>query len=229
MGKGKGGGLSFASSDVAAFHRREEEPKESEPPRQAQGWLFSGRRVRTQGLVYNAELNGVKGTLVEETEPGVWAVLLDDGHGEKRLRAQNLTTLSGAAPGEIQMDKATGAPTTADAKVAKKMATSTISITGSRDTQSVEPQPDLLCIAGTWDDWMPQDMQWDAQHQCHTFKVALSGTSEKKFGVNRGKAGTKKWAVRPKQWSMGRVAGCFLIKVFMRNRLVDNVEWEKLA
>lgn len=70
-------------------------------------------------------------------------------------------------------------------------------------------------------------MQWDAERHCHTCKLHLSG--ETKFGVNRGKAGTKKWAARPKQWSMGNVAGSYLINVFLKNRLVDKVEWEQLA
>merc|ERR1719401_1837643 len=88
-----------------------------------------------------------------------------------------------------------------------RMAHSTISIT--EKTLRAEPCSDseLLCVAGTWDDWMPIDMVWDEAQQCHRCEVDLRSTAETKFGVNRGKAGTKKWNVRPKQWSMGKVSG----------------------
>lgn len=197
-GKGKGGGLSFESS----LNGRPEvdSQKASEPLMQSRDRLSPGRRVRTQGLVLNAELNGVKGTLVEEAEPGVWHVLLDGGLGEKLLKVRNFTTDS-------------------KPQIAKKNAAS---------STSIREDPDELCIAGTWGDWMPQDMQWNAEQQCHTCQVSVSGAPDTKFGVNRGKAGTKKWAARPKQWSMGNVVGSYQIKVFMKSHMVDRVEWDKL-
>jgi len=232
-GKGKGGGLSFAESHVEPSYpsnEKTDQQQASQPSKQSGSWLFPGRRVRTHGLVLNAELNDMKGTLVEEAEPGVWHVLLE-GHGEKLLKAHNLVTLSGAPVLESEEKRVVETPSvlkpSLDVKpwIPKKVSPPSISI--SRD-QATSP-PELICIAGTWDDWMPQDMEWNAVQSCYTCKVQLPGTSDAKFGVNRGKAGTKKWAVRPKQWNMGNVVGFYQINVFMKNRQVDKVEWKASA
>merc|ERR1711972_352073 len=192
-----------------------------------------GRRVRTHGLVIHAELNGVLGTLIEEVEPGKWHVKLDDGLGEHVMKLQNLLTLSGIplASNDTKADQTVPKvlkPQVSDVKpsVEKRMANSSISITEKNDGLSA---PDLLCIAGTWDDWLPADMHWDEKQGCHIYEVALDGTSDAKFGVNRGKAGTKKWNVRPKQWSMGKSFGKHQIRVFSKNRAIQKVEWEKVV
>lgn len=54
-----------------------------------------GRRVRLHGLAKNSEMNGKKGTLLQETEDGNWVVRLDADLGDKVVKLDNLMTLSG--------------------------------------------------------------------------------------------------------------------------------------
>jgi len=56
---------------------------------------YTGRRVRLHRLEKVPEMNGNKGTLVEELQDGNWIVRLDGGLGEKILKVDNLMTLSG--------------------------------------------------------------------------------------------------------------------------------------
>merc|ERR1711972_910927 len=236
-GKAKGGGLSLYNTEAPVeFHSDPSEEKGIHTRTSNNGWLFSGRRVRTHGLVIHAELNGVLGTLIEEVETGKWHVKLDDGHGEHVMRLQNLLTLSGIplASSDPKADQTVPTilkPQVSDVKpsVEKRMASSSISITEKNNSPDGPSVPDLLCIAGTWDDWMPKDMHWDEKQGCHVYEVVLDGISDAKFGVNRGKAGTKKWNVRPKQWNLGKSPGKHQIRVFSQNRAIQKVEWEKVV
>jgi hypothetical protein len=56
---------------------------------------YAGRRVRLHRLQKAPEMNGKKGTLIEEKEDGHWIVRLDGGLGDKILKDSNLMTLSG--------------------------------------------------------------------------------------------------------------------------------------
>jgi hypothetical protein len=94
--KGKGGG-SFDSSSLN-FHRARDNAKEvsgmeADGHSADKSWLFPGRRVRLQGLQLHAEMNGLKGTLVEEVHSGVWHVQLDDGSGEKLIKVGNMVQI----------------------------------------------------------------------------------------------------------------------------------------
>merc|ERR1711862_223399 len=143
--------------------------------------------------------------------------------GEHAIKLKNLMTLSGVPLASsdvknVQKVAATLKPQTesVSAEIASQMANSLISITGKAAPTDDSFVPDLLCIAGTWDDWMPKDMYWDQRQECHIYEVQLAGTAETKFGVNRGKAGTKRWNARPKTWCLGKVTGRYQIKVFTK-------------
>lgn len=101
--KGKGGGDSMAGeSDICwtsasaggSVWRRSERPG---PSARSRSGLFQGRRVQLQGLEANADMNGLRGTLVEEVGEGKWCVRMDGDLGDKVLKVKNISTLSGSA------------------------------------------------------------------------------------------------------------------------------------
>lgn len=94
--KGKGGGSSVY--DEGSFPEPlQPVAKSSKPSGQQSGKAaHEGRRVRLHRLEANSELNGTKGTLIEELEDGKWIVRVDGGIGDKILKASNLATLTGA-------------------------------------------------------------------------------------------------------------------------------------
>merc|ERR1740117_2154893 len=92
-GKGRGGGLTMDDPAEVLFHNTPLSRTSGEPKadgNKAHCWLSPGRRVRIHDLTTNAEMNDVKGTLVEETRAGVWHVSLDDHWGDKLLKVENL-------------------------------------------------------------------------------------------------------------------------------------------
>lgn len=202
--KGKGGGLTVASTEVD-FHSSQPSKKcddQPDEPRETEGdsWFFPGRRVRVCGLVASAEVNDVKGTLVEEVNPGTWHVRLDDGWGEKLLKEENMTQVHSSVVRPL--------PWTSS---------------GTTEAQTAGA-PEPMCIAGSWDAWLPHDMEWDGE--CYSFKAMLTGSSAAHFGVNRGVAGAKPWKSGSfKKWAMGQLKGCYQIKVFVKDRKVKDVRW----
>jgi len=214
-GFGKGGGVSFhqrASPGVETMKVVEGELQSSaaEDPgmRNDDGlWLFPGRRVRIHGLVIHADLNERKGTLIEEVGPGTWHVKLDDGHGEKLLKVQNMKTLAGVPLDVHSQDEKQGVPILQNPIEAKKPA----------DKNSFE-----FCLAGTWTGWEPQDMQWDPKQQCFFSIVHLNAAGG--FGISRGKAG-EKWKVQKQEWRIG-TRGHFQIRLFISDSgKVKKVDW----
>jgi len=203
-GKGKGGGLTMDESTDVCFHNT---PISKEKEGTAkESWLFPGRRVRIHGLSTHADWNDLKGTLVEEVKPRVWHVRLDDGMGEKLLKVENMTQVHSS--------------------VAKPQPAA--DITAVQATPDVLPTP--MCIAGNWNDWIPQDMQWDADGKCYTFNATLGLSGASYFGVNRGEAGVKPWKTGSfKKWCMGHVNGHYQIKVFVKDCKVSEVKWEPRA
>lgn len=195
---GKGGGLCLESSQPATLqHKRQTEQKDSQ-----ESWLFPGRRVRVHGLAVNSEMNGAKGTLIEELEPRIWHVRLDDDMGEKLLKVENM----------MQVHSSMVKPQP-QASASPKAALNT--------------SPTPMSIAGNWDSWMPHDMQWDNDSGCYTFTSELNGTAGTYFGINRGSAGSRPW--RPgsfKKWCVGQVSGSHKIKVFVKDGKVSDVKWE---
>jgi hypothetical protein len=102
LNKGKGGGLTMHASDLNFRNTKEanEFTVESDSKTTA-SWLFAGRRILVQGLELNPELNGTKGTLVEEVEKGVWHVIVD-GSGDKLLKEKNIAQIHTVAPVEAK-------------------------------------------------------------------------------------------------------------------------------
>jgi len=205
-GQGRGGGLTMDDPAEVLFHNTPLSRTSGEQKtggNKAHSWLSPGRRVRIHDLTTNAEMNGVKGTLVEETRAGVWHVSLDDQWGDKLLKVENLM--------QIHSSIAKQQPSAEAAK-----ATS-------------EGPPEKMCIAGNWNDWVPQDMQWDGDEKCHTFCTQMPGQAAY-FGVNRGEAGLKPWRSGSfKKWCMGVISGSQLIKVYIKDCKVSEVKWEQCA
>jgi len=201
--KGKGGGLTVASDEVD-FHSSRPSKHDDQLGEQCEtggdSWLFPGRRVRVCGLVASAEVNDVKGTLVEEVSPRTWHVRLDDGWGEKLLKVENMTQVHSSVVRPLP-------------------------VTSSATTEAhVAGAPEAMCIAGSWDAWLPHDMEWDGE--CYSFKAMLTGIPAAHFGVNRGVAGAKPWKSGSfKKWAMGQLKGCYQIKVFVKDRKVKDVKW----
>jgi hypothetical protein len=87
--KGKGGGITV-TSEVLPEQVAEAEKSTAPGKRPCEG-----RRVRLHGLVKSPEMNGKKGTLLEETKDGLWIVRLDGKSEDKLLKLDNMMTLSG--------------------------------------------------------------------------------------------------------------------------------------
>lgn len=170
-------------------------------------WLFEGRRVQIFGLERSPHMNNVKGTLIAEAEDGKWQVKLDGVDGDKLVRIQNLMTL-------------TGKPLTEFA--------------GSSDSTTQEPARPLeqYCIAGTWDDWFPHDMEWDASQLCFLFEVDVRAQAETSFAICRGLAGEKKWKTRlQNNWVIAkeRLRAQYQIRLFINaGGSVKKVDWMKM-
>merc|ERR1711924_262100 len=90
---GKGGG-DHVHTDLAE-PLQSQSPVESKSAEPSSSSAYVGRRVRLHKLLEKPEMNGKKGTLVEEMENGNWIVRLDGGLGDKILKGCNLMTLSG--------------------------------------------------------------------------------------------------------------------------------------
>jgi len=198
--KGKGGGLTFAGD--LNFHDLKTDEPEVDVEKTGISPFFPGRRIKIQGLQVQEDMNGTKGTLVEEVQAGVWHVRLDDDV-EKLLRTKNM----------VQIHTST---TVVEEKVAPKAS------------------HEQMCLAGTWDDWTPHNMQWDEQLQCHTMDVTLTSAADiATFAISRGQAGERKWKPtvlkNHKKWNMGAVNGCYKIKAFVVDSKIANVEWEPVA
>jgi hypothetical protein len=93
--KGKGGGTDIGSEGSFPEPLRPAEKCQTTVGKGA----YEGRRVRLHGLVKSPEMNGKKGTLLQETEDGHWIVRFDGNHEDKILKLENLMTLSGTLLG----------------------------------------------------------------------------------------------------------------------------------
>jgi len=170
-------------------------------------WLFEGRRVQICSLERSPHMNGVKGTLIAEVEPGKWQLKLDGDYEDKLVRIENLMTL-------------TGKPLT--------------DFSGSTDSGVQEPMRPMeqYCIAGTWDDWLPHDMQWDLSQLCFVFEIDVRANAQTLFAICRGKAGEKKWKTRGQNtWSIEREShrSRFQIRLFLSaGGSVKRVDWAKM-
>lgn len=170
-------------------------------------WLFEGRRVQIYGLERSPHMNNAKGTLIAEVEEGKWQVKLDGDDSDKLVRIQNLMTL-------------TGKPLTEYA--------------GGAEIGDQEPSRPLeqYCIAGTWDEWLPCDMDWDASQLCFFLEIDVRANIETSFAICRGKAGEKKWKTRGQNnWTIAkeRLRTRYQIRLFINaGGSVKKVDWVKM-
>jgi hypothetical protein len=214
--KGLGGGLSLDKESVNKARARilkekeAESPAENKPANNEGVWLYPGRRVRLYDLVNSAELNDTKGTLVEEVAAGTWHVLLDGG-ADRLVNVRNMKTLAGV-PLDVASDDIANEEKQETSQTAKEM-----------DTTAASGQASLAySLAGTWTDWNPEDMQWDATQECFTLDVRLRSSGG--FGITRGKAG-KKWKTQKQDWVI-QGDGKYQIRLFVNDSgRVKKVDW----
>lgn len=193
----------------ASSRERQGQPMQRLRPQNATktAWLFEGRRVQICSLERSTHMNGVKGTLIAEVEPGKWQLKLDGDYEDKLVRIENLMTL-------------TGKPLT--------------DFSGSADSGVQEPMRPMeqYCIAGSWDDWLPHDMQWDLSQLCFVFEIDVHANAQTLFAICRGKAGDKKWKTRGQNtWSIKREShrSYFQIRLFLSaGGSVKKVDWAKM-
>merc|ERR1719327_1532139 len=171
-------------------------------------WLFEGRRVQTYGLERSPHMNNIKGTLIAEVEEGRWQIRLDGDHGEKKVGIQNLMTLTGKPLLEYAGHPNAGEP------------------------GAVRPLEEY-CIAGTWDDWLPHDMDWDSSQLCFVYDMNATTNAETSFAICRGKAGSKKWKTRGQNtWIIQRdnMRDRYQIRLFINaGGSVKKVDWKKVV
>jgi|EP00427_Karlodinium_veneficum_P043035 hypothetical protein len=197
-GFGKGGGVTMDSSDLT--FRSAKVPKEdvalSESNAEA-SWLFAGRRIRIQDLELNPELNGTKGTLVEEVQKDLWHVAID-GYGEKLLKVKNIA----------QIHTSTAAVET---KVVSFRSQEQMCLAGNWDGwKSHDMHWDSEHHCSTLDVTL-------VGTSAATFAIQRGQAATLKWKPH----------LSPKKWSMGSIAGSFRIKVSIENSKIGHVEWER--
>mmetsp|Transcript_36049 Transcript_36049/g.67052 ORF Transcript_36049/g.67052 Transcript_36049/m.67052 type:complete len:609 (-) Transcript_36049:168-1994(-) len=70
-------------------------------------------------------------------------------------------------------------------------------------------------LAGTWCDWIPQDMVWDSEAKCHMLETEIEKCPAG-FDIARAKAGPTAWKKRIPQWQI-RQPGKYQIKLFCKD------------
>merc|ERR1712032_287578 len=142
-------------------------------PRARKSRFTEGTRVRLTDLEKNPAMNGRMGTLQEEEEQGKWRVTVDGILSDKLVGVQHLELLAMSPP--------------------------------ERKLQQAGPKPPakIYSIAGTWDDWVPHDMNWDWGRHCFVFRVELGQSGRETFQVRVGKAQDKKWKAKGQTFTVG--------------------------
>mmetsp|Transcript_22010 Transcript_22010/g.39970 ORF Transcript_22010/g.39970 Transcript_22010/m.39970 type:complete len:235 (-) Transcript_22010:50-754(-) len=87
-----------------------------------------------------------------------------------------------------------------------------------------------FCLAGTWCDWMPQDMRWDSETGCHLLDVEIDRAHcPAGFDVATGKAGARQWRSRKSQWTL-KESGKYQIQLFCKSGgRLDRVECKRMG
>merc|ERR1712039_149143 len=98
-----------------------------------------------------------------------------------------------------------------------------------RQRSSAESTPSLsYCIAGTWLDWTPQDMQWDPKERCFFANAHIEGRTQGGFGICRGKAGSK-WKSQREEWVI-RQEGDYKVRLYVKESGgIKKVDWIRRA
>merc|ERR1712032_446356 len=142
-------------------------------PRASKSRFTEGTRVRLTDLQKNPAMNGRTGTLQEEVEEGKWRVTVDGILSDKLVNVQHLELLA-LSPRERKLIPAVPKPPTK-----------------------------IYSIAGTWDDWVPHDMNWDWKRQCFVFRIELGRSGQETFQITLGKAQEEKWKTKGQTFTIG--------------------------
>jgi len=142
-------------------------------PRASKSRFTEGTRVRLTDLQKNPAMNGRTGTLQEEVEQGKWRVTVDGILSDKLVNVQHLELLA-LSPRERKVIAA-----------------------------GPKPPAKIYSIAGTWDDWVPHDMNWDWNRHCFVFRIELGRSGQETFQITVGKAQEKKWKTKGQTHTIG--------------------------
>lgn len=160
-----------------------------------------GKEVKLARLRAAPEFNGLKGTITDDLGGGKWLVKLDDGMVEGLI-----------SNGYVKPNKG-GGESTPDTK------------------KPIVPKDGTAeyTIAGTWDAYVPHDMEWVSDELCYKFyaQVSKKGAS---FYIVRGRAGEKKLKYKGKTWAIPGPgeSSWFEIKLTVKETgTVNKVEWVK--
>mmetsp|Transcript_100836 Transcript_100836/g.178922 ORF Transcript_100836/g.178922 Transcript_100836/m.178922 type:complete len:555 (+) Transcript_100836:38-1702(+) len=208
LGIGRGGGLTMEEDGQAPPEEKETEPVEIDPE------PFPGKRVLVHGLEKFPQMNGVKGSLVEESFDSLWRVRLDGYADDKLIKVDNLQTLSGvqlitAASNASNVISAPKPPAPAPAVKATKPAVSAAKPAANKNVE--------YALAGTWTEWMPQNMDWDDDKQCPSLTVNITRAERMMFSVARGRAGTRKLGNKMKRYVLGSQPGSYRVNLSLRD------------
>mmetsp|Transcript_80951 Transcript_80951/g.203693 ORF Transcript_80951/g.203693 Transcript_80951/m.203693 type:complete len:961 (-) Transcript_80951:54-2936(-) len=116
------------------------------------GPLSIGDRVEIHSVKARAEMNGLTGIIVAQQEDR-WQICLDDGAGDKLVKARNIRRLDGCAgPADASTPSAHAAP----------------SLPVTQQPQDPSPR---FCIVASCHSWEPREMEWDPDRRCCRFFV----------------------------------------------------------
>jgi len=181
--KGQGGGLTFQDDDSSDGDESIDEGILEEVLEENSKRLRVGQRVEICGLINATEMNGVRGTLIEEVSADKWQVKLEGSSEDKLIKVKNL----------------------------KALASTPLSVKKSDFRPTAE-----YCLAGSWNDWTPQDMRWDEKEGCLMHDVEVGDKiCPARFGVAMGRAGTNKWQTQKQKWRLMR-GGKYRIKLLLK-------------
>lgn len=213
FGAGKGGGMSFSQAGEPGEVHHSHDPsvqKNRQGSTPDSPWLYPSRRVRLRGLTSATEMNGKLGVLIEAGPGGKWHVRLDDGLGDKLVKVENLETITGAPRAQDQNKR--------NAHLAQ-----------GPEICGIGPPADY-CLAGTWTDWMPQDLLWDWQKECYMLTAEVLDDGPSLFSIGKGKAGSLKWKPQREQHTLGHTSGVYEIKLLFRESgTLKRVETQRLS
>lgn len=159
-----------------------------------------GKEVTLKRMRNTPEFNGLKGSIIDDLGGGRWLVKLEDEMVEEMVNK-----------GYVKPEEKKGM------KVAEE---------GGQLAKS--DGSDSFTIAGSWDEYIPHDMEYSGGY--YRFYVQL-GSKGASFFVVRGKAGTKKLKYKGKTWTINGVPGTpqwYEVKLYAKDMgIIRKVTWER--
>jgi len=167
-----------------------------------------GTRVTLFRMKNKWELNRLTGEVTEELDGGNWLVRLDDDKCEELI-----------ANGYVDPDLL---------KEKKSIEEEFKDVVKPKAPDGRDP----YCIAGTWDDYLPHEMDWDTELGCYKFYLNLLGRGCKMYFV-KGRPSGKKLKYKGKQWSIPKAnegGVWYEVRLFLKDTgTIKSVEMPRTA